>query len=49
MNPLFWLLVIAAAVAFWFVLAPAFRTIGEILLDFWERAKEEIYENKEDE
>lgn len=47
MNPIFWLLVFVAAVAFWFVLAPVFWVIGDILLGFWENAKAEIKINEE--
>lgn len=49
MNPIFWLLVFATAIAFWFVLAPVFWIIGDILLGFWEKAKAEIKETEENE
>lgn len=49
MNPVFWILVILGAIAFWFVLAPIFQTLGDILMEFWDRAKEEMTETDEDE
>lgn len=42
MNPVFWLIVILVLICVWFVAAPVFKELGEIIIDAIENAKEEM-------
>lgn len=48
MNFVFWLLIILSAVLLWFLLAFAFKPIGNFFYRLWMRAFDEI-ENKDEE
>lgn len=47
MNPVFIVLVIAAAIAVWFLLSFAFRPIGRLFYRIWKDAADEINNNDE--
>lgn len=49
MNPVFIILVIAGAVAVWFLLSFAFRPIGRFIYRIWKDAVDEINKNDESE
>lgn len=46
MNPVFWLMVIVVLVCVWFAAAPAFKELGEIIMDALESAKEEMTDDE---
>lgn len=47
MNPVFWILVIAALVCIWFVLTPLFRWIGGSAVNRVNKTKKVMYNEKE--
>lgn len=47
MNPVFWLLVVIAAILLWFCLSFMFKAVGGIFLKLFNDAKNAIKEEKE--
>lgn len=47
MNPIFWILVILALVALWFLLTFTFRKIGRILIKIWYKTQKRLGIKKE--
>ncbi len=49
MNPVFWLLLLLAAVLLWFCLSFLYRWIGRIVWRLWKDARDEIQQLEQDE
>ena len=49
MNPVFWLLLLLAAVLLWFCLSVLYRWIGRIVWRLWKDARDEIQQLEQDE
>lgn len=49
MNPVFWLLLLLAAVLLWFCLSFLYRWIGRIVWRMWKDARDEIQQLEQDE
>lgn len=47
MNPVFWLLVILALVALWFLLSCCFKPIGDFFMSIFRKTKEDIDDNED--